>query len=263
MILDWISPVNFASQQSDFLNRRQTGTGQWLLDSDMFQEWLQADKQTDNQILFCPGIPGAGKTILTSIVIDELQTRFKSDKAFGIAYIYCNFRRQDEREADGLLANLLKQLTYGWRPLPKDVKFLCDKYKKDRTQPSFDEISRVLQSVAALYSRVFIAVDAIDELNINCRAKFLSGILTLQRKCRVNLFVTSRLIPEIIEELRGSLRVEIRATEEDVRKYLDDHMSPRRAFLMRNWGLQHEIKAKIIKSAEGKYVFLSHKMIMY
>jgi hypothetical protein len=39
-ILDWLTPVDYAPQQSDFISRRQTGTGQWLLDSAEFQAWL-------------------------------------------------------------------------------------------------------------------------------------------------------------------------------------------------------------------------------
>lgn len=32
-VLDWLAPIDYAPQQSDFINRRQMGTGQWLLDS--------------------------------------------------------------------------------------------------------------------------------------------------------------------------------------------------------------------------------------
>jgi hypothetical protein len=103
-ILDWITPIDYASQQSDFISRRQAGTGQWLLHSAEFHEWVEADKQ----ILFCPGIPGAGKTILTSIIVDELTTRFYENKSVGIAYLYCNFRRKDDQEVQDLLASLLK-----------------------------------------------------------------------------------------------------------------------------------------------------------
>src|SRR5438045_2885380 len=81
-ILDWLTPVNYASQQNDYLRRRQSGTGQWLLDSEEYQAWLKTSKQT----LFCPGIPGAGKTILTSIVISDLCNKFHNDITIGIAY---------------------------------------------------------------------------------------------------------------------------------------------------------------------------------
>ncbi|RYP68408.1 hypothetical protein DL771_006672 [Monosporascus sp. 5C6A] len=80
-VLDWITPVDYGPQQSDFLRRRQPGTGKWLLDSEEYQNWLNASKQT----LFYPGIPGAGKTILASIVIDDLCNKFRENTTVGIA----------------------------------------------------------------------------------------------------------------------------------------------------------------------------------
>jgi hypothetical protein len=67
-ILMWLTTTDYSAQQSDFLSRRQEGTGQWLLDSNQFQMWRDGEIQT----LFCQGMPGAGKTIMTSIVILSL-----------------------------------------------------------------------------------------------------------------------------------------------------------------------------------------------
>ncbi|KAI0099770.1 hypothetical protein GGR51DRAFT_564815 [Nemania sp. FL0031] len=39
-ILDWLTPINYGAQQSDYLKRRQPGTGEWLLNSSDFQRWL-------------------------------------------------------------------------------------------------------------------------------------------------------------------------------------------------------------------------------
>jgi hypothetical protein len=113
-VLDWITPINYAPQQHDFINRRQAGTGQWLPDSPEFQEWVNTKQRT----LWCPGIPGAGKTILTAIVIEHLLERFQSEPSVVIGYIYCNFRRRDEQKVEDLLANFLKQLTR-WQPSSK------------------------------------------------------------------------------------------------------------------------------------------------
>ncbi|ELR09111.1 hypothetical protein VC83_04395 [Pseudogymnoascus destructans] len=139
-VLDWLAPVDYAAQQSDFISRRAVGTGQWLLESAEFQAWVK----TDQQVLFCPGIPGAGKTILTSIVVDCLHAKFPKDTNIGIAYLYCNFRRQDKQKADGLVASLLKQLAQGLYPLPQSVKSLYDSHKEKRTRPTFNEISSAL-----------------------------------------------------------------------------------------------------------------------
>lgn len=252
-ILDWITPVDYAPQQNDFIARRQEGTGQWLLDSIEFQKWLEADKQT----LFCPGIPGAGKTILTSVVVEELNTRSQNDMSIGIAYLYCNYRRKDEQKAEDLLASLLKQLIQGQSFLPDSVKYLYGSHKDKRTRPSFDETSKLLQSIAALYSRVFIIVDALDECQVSdgCRSRFLSEIFALQVKCKVNIFTTSRFIPEIITKFSQSISIEIRASDEDVQRYLEGHIGQLPSVVKRNRQLQDEIKTKISDAVDGMYVF--------
>ena len=40
-ILNWLTPIDFVSQQNDFIARRQEGTGTWLLDSTGYQSWRE------------------------------------------------------------------------------------------------------------------------------------------------------------------------------------------------------------------------------
>ncbi|KAH8653954.1 hypothetical protein BGZ60DRAFT_386686, partial [Tricladium varicosporioides] len=249
-VLDWLTPVNYGSQQSDFINRRQPGTGQWLLESEEFQRWLNSDQQT----LFCPGIPGAGKTILTSIVVEELSSRFSTDPDVGIAYLYCNFRQKHEQKAQDLLTSLLKQLSQERSTLPGDVKSLYDKHIKKRTRPSLDEISRTLQSIVGTYTRVIIIVDALDECQVSdgCRKMFLSEISSLQNKTRANLFATSRFIPDISEKFNSSIKLEIRAHDDDVRQYLDGRILQSAQKLLETY--REEIKTQITKVVDGMFL---------
>jgi Cdc6-like AAA superfamily ATPase len=245
-ILDWLTPTDYGTQQSDFITRRQQGTGQWLLDSDKFQKWSKESKQT----LFCLGIPGAGKTMITSIVVEHLQAKFRNDPSIGIAYLYCNFRRQQEQNAADLLASLLKQLIQR-QPLPENVTGLYKRHNDERTRPSFDEISKVLHSVVADYSKTFIIIDALDECQVS---RLLSEIFNLQAKTNASLFATSRFIPEIMKKFDGSISLEIRASNEDVQRYLDGHMSQLPSCVQRSHDLQEEIKTEIIKTIDGMYV---------
>jgi hypothetical protein len=205
--------------------------------------------------LFCPGIPGAGKTILTSIVVDDLITRFQNDPTISIAYIYCNFRQKDEQKIDDLLASLLKQLAQSQSSLPGSIKDLYDRHMKKQTRPLLDEISRALHSVAGLCSRVFIIIDALDECQASnrCRLMFLSQIFGLQAKTRANFFATSRPIPDIETEFKGCLRREILASDEDVRRYLNGHMPHLPKFVFKRPDLQEEIKTEITRAVEGMY----------
>jgi hypothetical protein len=265
-ILDWLTPVNYGPQQTDYIRRRQAGTGQWLLDSAEFQTWLDTPKQT----LFCPGIPGAGKTIITSIVIEYLFDKFRhcniqgdgddaqdrsiqNDGRIGIAYLYCNFRQQEEQKAEEkaeeLLASLLKQLAQEHSAILPTVKDLYDRHKIKQTRPSFDEISKALQSVAVVYSTVFIVIDALDECQVLTR--LLPKIFNLQIKSEASVFATSRFIPDIIEKFRGSISIEIRATEEDVQRYLDGRISESESVVLKS--CREDIKTEITKTIDGMY----------
>lgn len=251
IIINWVSPVDYASQQSDFIARHQERTGQWLLNSDEFQHWLNQSKQT----LFCPGMPGAGKTMIASIVIDHLYATYQTDPGVGIAYLYCNFRRQYEQKPVDLLASLLKRLVQGRPTLPNSTKYLYEYHKSKQTRPSFQEISKELQSVIASFSTTFIVIDALDECQVSDggQMKFLSEILSLQTNTGANLFVTSRFIPHIIEEFQGAASLEVRASDGDVQRYLDGQLSRLPSFVRRNLDMQEQIKTEIIKAVDGMY----------
>ncbi|XP_044723873.1 ankyrin repeats (3 copies) domain-containing protein [Hirsutella rhossiliensis] len=251
-ILDWLTPTDYAPQQSDNLGRRKPGTGQWLLDSKVFHNWLNSRGQT----LFCPGIPGAGKTIITSAVVDKLQSLYQEDDNVGVAYVYCNFRHQEVQTAMDFVASLLKQLTQGQAVFPDVVESLHAKCKERRSRPSFEDISSALQSVTALYSRVFILVDALDESHATngTRAKLFHELSQLKAKSATNIFATSRFIPEISNEFTESIVQEIRATEEDVRIYLQDDLVRLPTFVRNSPSLQERIKREIVSSVQGMFL---------
>jgi len=252
-ILDWLTPIDFVSQQHDFIARRQEGTGQWLLDSTEFKAWVETDKQT----LFCLGILGAGKTILTSIIVEDLTTRFRNEKSVGIAYLYCDFRRQHEQKLEGLIASLLKQLLQKLSSIPDSVRIIYNQHKDKQTRPSVDEILKNLESVITTYSRIYIVVDALDECQLSgrCRPKFLSSVLSLQARTGARLFVTSRPIPDIEKEFKSCLSLEILASDEDIRRYLNGNMSQLPRFIFSKPKLQEEIKTEIVHAVEGMYIF--------
>lgn len=186
-------------------------------------------------------------------MVDELLTRFENDGNISIVYLYCNYQRQYEQNPKDLFASLLKQLVQEQPSIPDSVKTLYDRHKDKRTRPSLEEILQTLQTVVAAYSRVFIVVDALDECQTSdgCRPKFLSGLFNLQAKCKANLFATSRPIASIEKEFEGNSKLEIRASEEDVRRYLEGHMFRLPEFVARSLELQEEIKTDLVKAVDG------------
>ncbi|KAH7129266.1 hypothetical protein EDB81DRAFT_764414 [Dactylonectria macrodidyma] len=94
------------------------------------------------------------------------------------------------------MASLLKQLTQGQRSFPDSVRSLHHKHKHERSRPSFAELSTTLQSVARLYSRVFILIDALDECRVSYGSQtgFLAEVFKLRAWPRTNIFATSRFL---------------------------------------------------------------------
>ncbi|KAE8362702.1 hypothetical protein BDV27DRAFT_159526 [Aspergillus caelatus] len=251
-IIDWLTPVNYATQQNDFIAQRQQGTGEWVLKSSEFQHWLE---QT-NQTLFCPGIPGAGKTIITSIVVHHLHDQFQNNPSVGIAYLYCNFKQQDEQRPVDLIINLLKQLVLGQSTIPEAVRGLYNRHKPKQTRPSLNEIRNTLHQVAALYSRTFVVLDALDECQAapDGRDMLIREIFDFQANTKANLFATSRLIQEIEAKFQRAVRLEIRANDTDVQRYLHDKLQNCPSLISQNNSLQEEIQKKITKAVDGMFL---------
>ncbi|CAM1501958.1 Fc.00g039420.m01.CDS01 [Cosmosporella sp. VM-42] len=252
-ILDWITPTDFVLEQSDCIGRRQPGTCKWFLESEKFKIWLKVEDQT----LFCPGIPGAGKTILASVVVDHLCVHLRNEE-IGVAYLYFSFTRQDEQTPQNLLACLLRQLTQGRPSIPHHITRIFDAYKASKSFLSLRNTSEALEVVVSLYSKVFIVIDGIDELNASTgyRDAFLAELFAIRAKISssMSIFATSRALPEIMEKFKDSITSEIRATEQDVNRYVTSHMSVLPSFVRHNARLQEEVKTEIAEYFDGMFL---------
>ncbi|KAJ7593587.1 hypothetical protein C8J56DRAFT_1022583, partial [Mycena floridula] len=58
--LSWISNLDFQTTQNETFAKHTAETGDWFLKREQFVDW----KDGKTKFLWCPGIPGAGKTIL-------------------------------------------------------------------------------------------------------------------------------------------------------------------------------------------------------
>ncbi|KAJ4132749.1 hypothetical protein NW754_015563 [Fusarium falciforme] len=247
-ILDWLTPFDYASIQREHFSRSLAGTCRWFLGSDNFQQWLD----TTDQTLFCTGIPGAGKTILASIVVNHLQECSRDEPTVGLAYVYCDYERQEEQTPDHMFASILKQLAQRYSlhfSLPEAVREMYDQHlriqgiTKSKVQPLLSEIMNYLPSVVELFSRVYIVVDALDEFQASGgrRSVFLKALLALQKNTGVNILATSRQLPDIQNCFRESVTCEITADEGDLERYVEDQMQHMPDFVQSDAELQNRI----------------------
>ena len=248
VITDWLSSTDFPAQQSDFISRRQEETGLWFINSPEFTSWLQGTKQT----LFCPGIPGAGKTMIAAIAVDHLWKAFQKDN-IGIASVYCNYRSQESQTTTDLVAAILKQLVQE-RPLfGEPVTALHKQHADRRTRPSLGELLAALNSVSSCYSKVYIILDGLDECSDSdgtC-SELLAKLRSLQTKTDISLMATSRFMPKVIQFFEGFPMLEIQATNADVKQFVAGQMNRLPHCVQRNIDLQVEIQDRIVQAVDG------------
>jgi DNA-binding transcriptional regulator YbjK len=107
-------------------------------------------------------IPGAGKTMVAAIAVDQLLNSTQSS-AYGVAYVYCNYKSQADQDTAGILAAILKQLGHSRPSALGPVERLHQKHAGRGTKPSLDDIYSAVRDGLTQYPYVHIIVDALDE----------------------------------------------------------------------------------------------------
>jgi hypothetical protein len=120
-------------------------------------------------------------------------------------------------------------------------------------QLKLEDLTRCLQSVTASFSRVCIVIGALDECQAvdGRRTRFLAELFGLQSVSKVSLLATSRHIPDITDKFGVNRSLEIRATSDDVRRYVEGNIDNLPTFVRRNPDLEEQVKTSIVESVDG------------
>lgn len=242
-ILKWLSDEDFnyhKNYQSHLVRNRQAGTRKWLLGSDEWKSWLKSGGQT----LYCPGIPGSGKTYTTAMVIEIMDRLSSEEHAWVFAYVFCNYQQRKEDMHETLLRSLLRMILEQTQRISDEIQH----WPTRNNAISIDEILEQLRVSLKQCPRAFIIVDALDELDMF--QDVVSCLFDLQNAVDVNLYFTSRDIPHIRAFFHKAMIVPVKATKHDVEVYLDDQMrmSHVPTFVRNNQSLQDEIKETIVST---------------
>jgi Cdc6-like AAA superfamily ATPase len=249
-IFNWLAPADYETAYADSIKKWQPGTGEWFLQHQEFRAWLNED-EGNSHTLFCPGIPGAGKTVIVSAAIKHIQST--EDNA-GIAFLYCNYASQDRQTTEDLLAMLLRQVAEQCSSIPDSLKGLHTRHTKAKTRPDIREIYDILCGVAGSYSRLFLIVDALDECSEDTRRTLLPYLRVLQKKAEVRLIATSRRLDSLTQEFEEDHQIEIRADAGDVASFLDSQREKLPECVKANSVLWKTIKDCIVETVDGMCV---------
>jgi hypothetical protein len=247
-MLDWISSIDYIPQQNHLVSRLQANSRRWLFDSAEYQSW---EKQK-GQILFCPGDPGTGKTFTTAIVLETLQEQAQDNPDVLNTFVYCTYQSPDQ-DFQGLISSLFRNSLQQAGNVPDIILSQCGRKRSAKQALLRDEIIRLLERFYSSFKKVTLLVDALDEIPTEVSRPFIAELLKLQKTCQLNLFVTSRHIPEIQNQFNDpeTAIVEIRGSDKDIHQFLKDSIFQLPRFVARDPAFQTEIIEGVTEASSG------------
>jgi hypothetical protein len=131
-LIHWLSSPDPAVNYENALKQRQQGIGQWLLRHKRYAEW----KSSKSQFLWLHGIPGCGKSILSSTVLEDLLELDNHPTEKTVVYFYFDFNDPQKRRSDLMVRSILTQLLQqipGSLPIIATLFSSCDSGRRQPT----------------------------------------------------------------------------------------------------------------------------------
>ncbi|KAH6903560.1 hypothetical protein BKA70DRAFT_1227865 [Coprinopsis sp. MPI-PUGE-AT-0042] len=148
-----------------------------------FAEWKEYCRwlvpEDELKTMWGTGMPGAGKTIFASIVINEVELHAQASPRICVAYIYFRYSDHTTATVRDFLATLVKQTT----ERHPDCLALCvepyNRHIREKTQPSEAELLQLLHCFSEVLEVMFCFLDALDEAPTNVQLDLLEKLSSL------------------------------------------------------------------------------------
>ncbi|KID61782.1 uncharacterized protein G6M90_00g113390 [Metarhizium brunneum] len=264
--LDFISKVNIGNQHQRRKNTRLEGTCDWLLERQKFLDW---ETSSMSSIFWLNGEVGAGKSLLTSKVvdryyvdaqrlIDEVHSSLVDE---GFAFFYCSKGDadiQDDLETH-LLRSFLRQLaTVPHFPtrMEQSLIGLCDEMRNKSEAFSVQKCQERIVQLINILPRTIFVLDALDECDKGTAKRLVKFFTRLvqESKSLIKIFVSSRDEQHIRRTICSNHTIEItinKNNHDDIKRYISttieevgDEWSP---------DVKSAVQAKLLRGHNGMF----------
>ncbi|KAK5629066.1 hypothetical protein RRF57_004781 [Xylaria bambusicola] len=234
--MQWISHVPFESDYGNIKATRLEGTCDWLLIHPRYIQWRQS---TCSRTLWLHGIPGAGKTRLTSRVVEVLMNDPLITSGWeSLAYFFCDRNRPDRQDPAAVLRSLVRQMSFQNRT--QDIIACTHELFMRKKTMGFASAELTMEDCQSLISQLSrsrpkstIIIDGLDECNPKSRhvlLKALDSIRATSSPGIMKIFIASRDDDDIKYQFESGahLRIQVSNNQGDIEKYINDKMQSSR-----------------------------------
>jgi ankyrin repeat protein len=268
VMLEWLGAPDPSVKHNDIRKRRAKDTGLWLLKSNAFEAWRDSQMSS----LWLHGIPGCGKSVLSSVVIEHIKHRNALQRRNGaLAYYYFDFSNVTTSKSEFMLRSLVTQLS-AWKGKPPAALADCARkhfgttryrgdglavYRDGIAQPPTHDLVQILRGIAEEYDEIYLVLDALDEcMDQEELLGILESMLAWQAE-GLRIFLTSRHTPDIAAVFDSKVAYIIEAGIEnvsrDIELFIQEQLEGHPK--LRKWpaGLRSEIQNSLMSGAQGMF----------
>jgi NACHT domain len=252
----WLHPPEPAVNYNKALQQRLTGSGHWFLRGNHFTRWKS---RSQSSAMWLYGIPGCGKTILSSTILEDLK---KCQSAQPIIYFYFDFNDANKQTFESMLRSLVIQIYHQCEDTRRHLDSLYSE-KKDQ-QLNCEDLCKVLLLMIQQLSEVWIILDALDECTTR-KGSQTEGLLSWvgdilkHRQLNVHILITSRPEEDIKSAVDGwsdpqdRLPIQSDLISQDISDYIRKRV--REGEELKRWqtkpDVQGEIETVLMEKAGG------------
>ncbi|CAI7590736.1 unnamed protein product [Penicillium crustosum] len=176
-VFNWLRAPDVDGNQYNLTQTRagNPGTGRWLLDNQAFKDWFDPNYPKIPPLLWLNGIPGAGKTVLASLTIEEAR---KLTPKPTVLFFYCKHGDPERNSFLALARSLLAQI------LEQDQNLLLYFYQeccnsKEAVLTSPEKVNKLLDFAFRNCKSAYIIIDGLDECEREQRKSIAQWFRTL------------------------------------------------------------------------------------
>lgn len=244
-IVKWLEHTNPSEVHNRSRHLYEEHTGNWVLRSSAWVDFVHGGHRT----LWIHGIPGAGKTVLFSHLVQTLH-QYRKNRRVGWAYYYCYFGRNQD-ETGPLLRWITAQLCNQAAHIPNE---LAEAYR-ERQEPDTDSLLSILAAVLQPLDAAYVAIDAINEsMPYTSLLTALRALMTESRFRKLRLLLTSRQyldIEQCIKPCAVPLPISNNLVAEDLRIYVASKLKSNPKFAAWPAALVKEVEDALVMGAKG------------
>jgi hypothetical protein len=190
-------------------------------------------------------------------MINRLQKQYAQNDDVGVVFVYFNYK--EPRSASEILGSLLQQLASRETAVSTPIRDVWKAHNVKKTRPTAREFLTLLQNEAKKFTKLFVVMDALDECpetyeNRDCRNTLLRSIICELGPAPRVLATGRSHIKDIKEVFPDARVIEIRGTEEDIRKLVNSRIDVERSlkyYVAKNPKLRKRVTDEIAKKVGG------------